>query len=287
MKAAPLAERVAGRRKSLIPGKEPRLGALLVAQGEPEFQAPGVEDFFLVPQSETFVLNKPIVMCVVSLLIIVSFYMLTTRNLKIVPGKLQFVVESIYDLARNSIAREQIGSKEFRPYVPLILALFSFILVNNIFGIIPLVQFPTLSHIGFALALSALVVYPTYHIAGMRKFGVGGYFKRQLFPPNVPVPIYILLAPIEFFTKFIANPITLGLRVFAAMFAGHLLILVFTLGGEFLLLEASAALKPVSLLSWAFAILMTFLEALIMVLQAYIFAVLSASYIGMALAEEH
>ena len=96
-----------------------------------------------------------------------------------------------------------------------------------------------------------------------------------------------LLVPIEFATKFLINPFTLALRVFAAMFAGHLLLLVFTLGGEYLLLEASAPLKPVSLLGFAFAIVMTFLEALIQVLQAYIFALLSANYIGMALASDH
>ena len=103
----------------------------------------------------------------------------------------------------------------------------------------------------------------------------------------MPKPVYILLAPIEFFSKFIMNPITLAIRVFAAMFAGHLILLVFTLAGEYLLLEAGGALKPVSLLSFAFAIAMTFLEALIQVIQAYIFALLSASYIGMALASDH
>jgi len=75
--------------------------------------------------------------------------------------------------------------------------------------------------------------------------------------------------------------------VFAAMFAGHLLLLVFTLGGEYLLMEAAPALKPVSLMSWAAVIALTFLEALIQVIQAYIFALLAASYVGQALAEEH
>jgi F-type H+-transporting ATPase subunit a len=83
------------------------------------------------------------------------------------------------------------------------------------------------------------------------------------------------------------DPLALAIRVFAAMFAGHLILLVFTLGGEFLLLEASAWLKPVSLVAFAFAIAMTFLEALVQVLQAYIFALLTANYIGRALAADH
>ena len=90
----------------------------------------------------------------------------------------------------------------------------------------------------------------------------------------------------EFFQKFILNPLTLAIRVFAAMFAGHLLLLVFTLAGEFLLLNGGLTVI-VAPVSFAFAIALTFLEALIMCLQAYIFALLSASYIGMALAEEH
>jgi F-type H+-transporting ATPase subunit a len=83
------------------------------------------------------------------------------------------------------------------------------------------------------------------------------------------------------------NPLTLAIRVFAAMFAGHLILIVFTLGGEFLLVEASGALKPVSVVAFLFAIAMTLLEAFIQVLQAYIFAILSASYIGAALSSDH
>ncbi|MPZ00879.1 MAG: F0F1 ATP synthase subunit A [Actinophytocola sp.] len=260
------------------------MGALVLAEGG-EFSPPGVEEFFFPPLVGG--ITKPMVLAVLALLICVSFYLIATRNLKVVPSKFQFAAESVYDLCRNTIAREQIGSKEFRPFVPLILALFSFILVNNVFGILPVIYFPTLSHIGYAIAMSVLVVYPVYHIAGMRKHGVGRYLKNQLFPPGVPKAVYILLTPIEFFTKFVANPLTLAIRVFAAMLAGHLLLLVFTLGGEYLLIEASAALKPVSIISWAFVIVITFLEALVLVIQAYVFAVLSASYIGAALADEH
>jgi F-type H+-transporting ATPase subunit a len=256
----------------------------LLAEGA-EFQPPGVADFFLPPIFGS--VTKPMVLVVLSVIIIAAFFLIASRNMKLVPGKLQFAAEGIYDFSRNSITRTQIGAESFRPYVPLILTLFTFTLVNNIFGIIPIIQFPTFSHIGFPLALSVLVVYPVYHISGIRRHGLGGYLKNQLFPPGIPKPIYILLTPIEIFTKFIMNPITLAIRVFAAMFAGHLILLVFTIGGEFLLLEASGWLKPASIVAWAFAIAMTFLEAFIQVIQAYIFALLSAGYIGAALAAEH
>jgi F-type H+-transporting ATPase subunit a len=260
------------------------LRALWLAQGE-EFVPPGAGDFDLPPIFAG--VTKPMVLIVLSVVIIVVFFMMASSRLKIVPNRFQFVAESIYDFGRNNIAREQIGSKDFMPFVPLILALFTFVLVNNIFGIIPIIQFPTMSHIGFPLALSILVVYPVWHGVGFRRHGFLGYFKHQLMPPGAPGPIYLLLVPIEFFTKFIMNPITLAIRVFAAMFAGHLILLVFTLAGEYLLIEGEGILKGVSVVSFAFAIAMTFLEALIQVIQAYIFALLAANYIGQALAENH
>lgn len=261
------------------------MGELLLAQEE--FETPGVKDFLLGDPDKLFIINKPIVLLVAATVIVITYFMLATRKMSVVPGKGQFVAESIYDLCRNRIAREQIGSEEFRPFVPLILGLFSFILVNNLFGIIPVIYFPSLTHIGFPLAMSLLVVYPVYHYVGIRKFGVGRYLKNQLMPPGAPLPVYLLLSPIEFFTKFIFNPITLALRVFAAMLAGHLLLLVFILGGEYLIIEAGGWYIPAGVASWVFAIVITFLEALVMVIQAYVFATLSSAYIGAALAEEH
>jgi len=259
------------------------LGRLVLAEGD-VFAPPGVKDFFLPPIFGE--VTKPMVLVVLSVIIISAFFVLSSRNLKIIPGKWQFAVESVYDFGRNNIAREQIGSKEFKPFVPFILSLFTFVLVNNIYGIIPILQFPTMAKIGFPLTL-AVMVYFVYHWVGFKKFGFVKYLKNQTVPPGAPGPIYLLLTPIEFLQKFVLNPITLAIRVFAAMFAGHLILLVFTLGGEYLLLHAAGPLKPVSIVSWAFAIAMTFLEAFIQVLQAYIFALLSANYIGMALAEDH
>ncbi len=258
--------------------------ALWLAEGG-EFVPPGAGDFDLPP---IFLgITKPMVLAVLSIVIIIVFFLMASRRLSIVPSRFTFIAESVYDFGRNNIAREIIGSKDFLPFVPLIVSMFTFVLVNNIFGIVPLLQFPTLAHIGFPMALSVLIVYPLWNYLGIRRHGFVGHFKHQLVPPGVPKPVLFLLVPVEFFVKFFMNPITHGIRVFAAMFAGHLILLVFTLAGQYLLLEAGGALKPVSLISWAFAIAMTFLEALIQVLQAYIFALLAANYIGSALSTEH
>ncbi|MHA6805465.1 F0F1 ATP synthase subunit A [Salinifilum ghardaiensis] len=258
------------------------MGALTLAQGG--FQPPGADSFVLPPIFGG--VTKPIALVVLSAVIIGAYFVIATRNLKLVPGRGQFVAEFLYEFSRNKIAREQIGAKDFRPFVPLIFALFTFILVNNLFGIIPLIQFPTMSRIGFPLAL-ALVVYLVFHGVGFARHGFLGYFKHVMFPPGVPKPIYLLLSPIEFLQKFLFQPVALAIRVFAAMFAGHLILLVFMLGAEYLLLEAGALYAPVGIFSAAFAIAMTFVEALIQVLQAYIFALLTANFIGAALAQEH
>ncbi|GAA1232516.1 F0F1 ATP synthase subunit A [Prauserella halophila] len=260
------------------------MGALVLAAGD-EFTPPTAEAFNLPPIFGW--VTKPILLIVLSVVLIIGFFLLSSRKLSVVPGKGQFLVESFYDFGRNNIAREQIGSRDFLRFLPLILGLFSFVLVNNLFGIIPILQFPTMSHIGFPLALSVLVVYPVYHYAGIRRHGLGGYLKNQLVPPGAPKAVYLLLTPIEFFTKFIMNPLTLAIRVFAAMFAGHLLIMLFGISAEFLLLHGDGITKIFSVFSFGGAIAMTFIEVLIMSIQAFIFALLSANYIGAALAEDH
>ncbi|HWO61944.1 MAG TPA: F0F1 ATP synthase subunit A [Umezawaea sp.] len=257
---------------------------MITVLADSTFVPPGVGDFF--PPAIIGGITKPMVLLVLSVVLILAFFLIATRSPTIVPGRLQFAAESVYDIGRDTIAREQIGGKDFKPYVPLIVSLFTFVLVNNLFGIVPLIQFPTMAHTGFPLAL-LVVLYPLFHYVGIKRHGLGRYLKNQLFPPDVPKPIYLMLTPIELFLRFFMDPLALAIRVFAAMFAGHLILLVFTLGGEFLLLEASAWLKPVSLVAFAFAIAMTFLEALVQVLQAYIFALLTANYIGRALAADH
>jgi F-type H+-transporting ATPase subunit a len=250
------------------------------------FRPPGAADLF--PPPIFGAVTKPMALVVLSVVIIVTFFLLTSRDLKLVPSRWQFAAESVYDFGRNTIAREQIGANDFRPFVPLIVSIFCFVLVNNIFGIVPLVQFPTMAHLGFPAAVALLVVFPLYHYVGIRRHGLVGYLRNQFVIPDVPkVVLWLLLIPTEVILKFFFDPVNLAIRVFAAMFAGHLLVVVFTLSGEFLLLEAAPLLKPLAAVSFALAIAIILLEALIQVLQAYIFATLAAHFIGRALAAHH
>ena len=124
------------------------MGALMLAEGG-TFQPPGADSFVFPPIFGG--VTKPMVLVVLSAVIVAAYFVIATRKMKLVPGKGQFVAEYLYEFSRNKIAREQIGAQEFRPFVPLIFAMFTFILVNNIFGVIPFIQFPTMSRIGFPI----------------------------------------------------------------------------------------------------------------------------------------
>jgi F-type H+-transporting ATPase subunit a len=130
-----------------------------------------------------------------------------------------------------------------------------------------------------------VITYILFNYVGIRKHGVVKYFKNSLVPP-APWYILPLLIPIEFISTFLIRPFSLSVRLFANMFAGHMLLLVFTLGG-FAMINANGLLAPFSVLSWLLTIAITFLEFLVIILQAYVFTVLTASYVQGALAEEH
>ena len=256
----------------------------LSAEGE-GFVPPSSNDFNLPPIfGDNAFTTKPIVMVFFSVILISIFFIAASRKAAVVPSKLQFAGESIYAFVRNDLARDVIGH-EFMRFVPYLFTLFTFILTNNLFGIVPLLQFPTMSRVSFpyVLAVFTFVVFP---YVGIRKQGLGKYLKDIMFMPGVPKPVYILLTPIELATFFLVRPLTLSLRLFANMFAGHLLLLVFIMGGDHLL-KGVIGLKLVSPFAFAFGIGLTFFEFMVQCLQAYIFTLLTALYIAGALADEH
>jgi F-type H+-transporting ATPase subunit a len=246
---------------------------------------PSVEEFF--PPALFGLdgwLTKFTILAWVAVGVLIIFFLTAYRNPKMVPGKLQWAAESVYGFARDTIATPLIGHEGVR-FAPYFATLFSFILLTNLFGIIPFLQISPNSHIAFPILL-ALISYAMFNYLGIRRYGFAQYMKNALVPA-APWYILPLLIPIEFFSTFIVRPITLSVRLFANMFAGHMILLVFTLGG-FALFESTAwFIKPISVVSWAMAIALTFLEALVILLQAYVFVVLTASYIQGALAEEH
>ena len=257
--------------------------AVLAAE---QFEPPSAPDFWqpLVGDG-AFALTRPMILMVLSVIVLAVVMMAVTKRLSVVPGRGQYRAEGVYGLVRNSIARDVIGQEHFKPYLPLLFTLFTLILLNNLFGIIPVLQYPTMSRIGFPLAL-ALAVYVVYLVAGVRRRGATGFVK-SLVPPGLPWWVVPVVFVLEMVTFLITRPVTLTLRLFGNMFAGHILLLLFALGGEFLLLHGDGFIKVVSIPAFLMFFLFTAFEILIAFLQAYVFILLASVYIAEIYSDAH
>ena len=249
---------------------------------------PSVEDFYLpsiVPWGEhdNYWFTKITALLWITVALIIIFFLVTYRKPKLVPTKKQWIAESIYGFVRNNIAVDMLGKRGVN-FAPYLTTLFLFIFVMNLWAIVPIAQISPNSHIAFP-AILAIISYVMFIYIGMKHHGGLKYFKHALIPP-APWFILPLLIPIEFFSTFLVRPFSLAVRLFANMFAGHMLLLVFTLGG-FALINANVWFVPFSIVSWTMTIALTFLEFLVICLQAYVFTVLTASYVQGALADEH
>jgi F-type H+-transporting ATPase subunit a len=260
--------------------------------------APGVASFCSRPLFPSLGadygwLNNQLFQAVLGTILVIGFWLWVAHGHKVVPGKRQFFGELAYNFVRNGIARDLLGH-DYRKFVPYLVALFSFILVNNLFGQFFLLMFPTFSKIGYAWGLAGLT-FILYNAVGIQKHGFFKYVKNNVLPAGVPKAMWILIIPLEFLSNFVIRPITLALRLFANLFGGHLVVLVFVVGGSLLLTWTSGPLggKPAWLLQTAggfalvFSLAIFALEIFVSVMQAYIFTVLTAQYVATALADEH
>ena len=262
---------------------------ITMAESGGDFVAPGPNSFDFSEVALFHIggtaITKPMVQLLIGSIIVFVFFYAAARRATLVPGRLQFAGESAYGMVRNSIGRDIIGSHDFLRFVPYLVTLFFFILVNNAFASIPLIQFPTFSRASMAYALAGLS-WVIYNGVGIKKHGLVGYLKLQSVPSGVSPYMYPLLVPLEFFSNILVRPATLALRLFANMFAGHLLLILFSTGGLFLL-EYGGIGYVAGPLAWVLAIAISFLELLVQFLQAYVFTLLNAMYISGALADEH
>ena len=263
------------------------IGLLLPLEGEGAWP-PGVQSFTsrpLFPGVLPDWVNNHVAQAAIGAILVIVFWLWLARGQSVVPGRKQFFGEQVYNLLRNTIARDILGH-DYHKYLPYLVALFSFIFVNNLFGSFFLFMFPTFSKIGFPYGL-ALVTFVMYNVAGISKYGLFNYLKRMTLPEGVPPFLWPVIIPLEFISNFVARPFTLALRLFANMFAGHLVVLVFVVGGTLLLTSGDAFLFVAGSTSIVFSFAIFGLELLVAALQAYIFTVLSAQYISSAIAEEH
>ena len=214
--------------------------------------------------------------------LVIWFFWAAFAKPKLVPRGVQNVAELGVMFVRDQILRAMMG-KRGDGYLPFLTGLFFFIWFMNLMEIIPVLQFPAMAHIAFPISLM-LMVYITYNFVSIKQMGLGGYFKSMI-PSGVPPFILVLLAPVEILQYVIIRPFTLAIRLFGNKFAGHILVAVFTIATWYLV-SASIGLVFAAA-SFVMTVVLTAFELLIQALQAYIFTILTAQYIGGAYETAH
>ena len=230
--------------------------------------------------------NKIALIAVAAALIGTLIFLLAgSKDAKVAPKGIRNFAESIVEFIENGIIMQTMG-RQGLGWTPFLLSLFSFIYLCNVPGIIPFFQMPATARMAVPMFL-ALMVWVIYNVTGIKHQGVGGYLKSTLFPPGVPKALYILVTPIEFISAIIVRPFSLAVRLFANMMAGHILLVTFALLSEALFQAKDKVLIPVGILPFLMLVFLTSFEVLVAFLQAYIFAMLTAVYIGGATHPEH
>lgn len=210
---------------------------------------------------------------VITLLTVVA-----TRRGSLVPSRMQSLAEMVYEFIASTV-RSSAGEEGMR-FFPFVFSLFMFVLILNLFGMVPY-GFTVTSHLIVTFALAALVI-GTVIVYGLMRHGT--HFFRLFVPSGVHPAMLAILVPIEIIS-FISRPISLSVRLFANMLAGHIALKIFA--GFVGILLSAGMWSIISPLPLALAVALTALEVLVAVLQAYVFATLTSIYLNDALHPGH
>ncbi|GLQ17796.1 F0F1 ATP synthase subunit A [Maritalea porphyrae] len=216
---------------------------------------------------------------VITVLAISSFLILSTSGRGLVPGRLQLLSEMLYEFVANMV-RSSAGTEGMK-FFPFVFSLFMFVLVANLLGMVPYF-FTVTSHIivTFALAMLVITVVLVY---GFMKNGLG--FLKLFVPAGVPGYVLPIVIPIEI-VSFLSRPISLSVRLFANMLAGHITLKVFA--GFIVTLSSFGFVGWLgAILPFSMTVALTALEFLVSALQAYVFAVLTSMYLNDAIHPSH
>lgn len=253
-----------------------------------DFTGPTINEFFpeVIFFADTpFEINRIILIRFLAVAALMLVFWIGTRRMKIIPTRMQSIAEMGLDFVRVNIAEDILGKKDGKRFLPLLTTIFFMVLFMNATGIIPLLNISGTAVIGVPLLLG-VISYGTFIYAGVKK-SPGKFFRNSLFPPGVPPFLYIIVTPIEFISTFLIRPVTLTLRLMMNMIVGHLLLVLFFSATQFFFFTTDGGFKLFGAGTLAFGFAFTLFEVLIALLQAYIFALLTAVYIQLALAEEH
>ncbi|CAM3069582.1 F0F1 ATP synthase subunit A [Prescottella defluvii] len=224
-----------------------------------------------------------LIMCAVLLL----FFVIALRSPKFVPRGIQNVAELAIDFVRINIAEEILGKEQGRRFLPVIATIFFVVVATNFSAIVPFMNISSNGRIAMPMVL-ALFAWITFLYVGIKKYGFFKYFKSSIVVPNVPPALHVLLIPIEFISTFVLRPFTLMVRLMANMLAGHILLVLFFGSAWYFFFEAGNFTAVFGVASVAAAVAFTFFELLVIFLQAYVFALLTAVYIDTSLhADSH
>ncbi len=224
-----------------------------------------------------FSITKLVFSMFMSILLLLLIFGLSARKYDAngVPKGIAKFTEPLVVFIRDEVAIPNIGEKNYKRFMPFLLTLFFFIWINNVMGLIPFFPFSAnlSGNIAFTLVLAVITFVITTLVANK------DYWKHIFWMPGVPVPMKIFLAPIEFLGIFI-KPISLMIRLFANITAGHIIVLSLI---SLIFIAESVWISPASIF---FSVFISLIEVLVVAIQAYIFTMLSALYIGSAM-EEH
>ncbi|GAB3213189.1 F0F1 ATP synthase subunit A [Nocardia tengchongensis] len=249
-----------------------------------EFHAPSLNDFFppaVLFEGTPFELDRLMLIRILMSVVLVAVMYAAFRRPQLVPRGLQNVAESGLVFVKEQICDEVLGKESGKKFFPLIASIFFTVLFLNISGVIPGLNISSNARIGMPLVL-AVVAYLTFNYVGIKKYGFLKYMRSSIVVPNVPPALHVLLIPIEFISTFVLRPFTLTVRLMANMLAGHIMLVLFFSATQFFLFDAVSWMKVFSPFSLLAGFGFTLFELLVVFLQAYVFALLTAVYIGLA-----
>jgi F-type H+-transporting ATPase subunit a len=231
--------------------------------------------------------NKIALIAVAAGVIGIAVFLLAGRkDASKAPKGVRNLAETSVEFIENGIVMQTMG-KDGLGWTPFLLSLFVFIYLCNVPGIIPLIQMPATARMAIPMFL-ALLVWVIYNGVGLKHQGIK-YITNTIWPPGVPVALKPLVGIIEFISNIIVRPFSLTVRLFANMLAGHILLVTFALLTQSLITAETMQLmlKPMAILPFGMLVFLTAFEVLVAFLQAYIFTILTAVYIGGAAHPEH
>lgn len=223
--------------------------------------------------------NKITLINVIAVVLTACIFLIGDRK-ALVPRGMRNLAETSVDFLNNAVLQQAIGHGGEK-YLPFIAAIFFYVFFGNIFEVIPTFQMPGNARMATPLFLGVMTML--FFVAVGIKHQGPKYFYNACFPKGVPPALYILVAPIEFLSTFLVRPFSLAVRLFANMLAGHILIVTFAvLTAAVWGLSLTVLIAP---FSFTMLTIMVAFEIMVSFLQAYVFAILAAVYIGGAMHE--